>query len=91
MQNNDESTEVSTKYAAAYTAHYEEQNLRDAFERYRHIIATHQNTQEAGYAQAQINNIINSVVPKKDRFDAQVNLLLSHLDKHPSDVKVNKN
>jgi len=93
MENNDKPTEASKHYAAAYEVHYEKKDLREAFEHYKRIIKMHQNTPEAQYAQSQINNIINNVVPKQDIFDAQVNLLSSHLDKHenPSDVKVRKN
>lgn len=93
MKNNDNPTEASKHYAAAYEMHYEKKDLRDAFERYKRIITIHQNTPEAQYAQSQINNIINNVVPKQDILDAQVNLLSSHLDKHenPSDVKVCQN
>lgn len=93
MKNNNEPTEANIKYAAAYTVHYEEKNLREAFERYRHIVTVYKDTQEARYAQTQIHNIINNLVPQKDIFDAQVNLLLSHLHKHEhsSHMKADKN
>jgi hypothetical protein len=54
--------------------HYGIKNLREAFERYKKILADHSDTKEAGYAKSQIQNIVNTVVPKEERLDSQMDL-----------------
>ena len=68
MRNDTGLTEASQKYAAAYAAHYETKDLREALELYRGIVAAHPDTQEAGYSRSQIQNIVNEVVPERELF-----------------------
>jgi hypothetical protein len=39
----------------------------------------HPETQEAEYSRSQIQNIVSTVVPNQELFDAQVELALGHL------------
>ena len=72
--------EAGKLYATAYTAHYVANDLREAFQLYRSLMAAHPDTPEAGYSQSQILNIVNAVVPKQKILDAQVSLALAYLD-----------
>ena len=74
MSDNTEQTEAGRQYAAAYEFHYKSQNLRKAFELYKEILADHPDTKEAGYAKSQIQNIVNSTVPKEEQLDTQMDL-----------------
>jgi hypothetical protein len=78
MRNETPPTEASQHYAAAYAAHYTTKDLREALELYKSILAAHPDTQEAGFSRSQILNIAHLVVPKKELFDALVNLALAH-------------
>jgi hypothetical protein len=80
MTNQTESTEASRKYAAAYAAHYTERNLPLALQLYKELMASHSNTREADYAQMQVQNIVNAIVPKQALLDAQIELLLAHFE-----------
>jgi hypothetical protein len=73
-------TEAAQQYAEAHAAHYTAKDLREALRLYRGVIAAHPNTQEAGYSQSQIQNIVNAVVPKQELLDAQVDLALAHFE-----------
>ncbi|MEJ2240223.1 MAG: hypothetical protein P8X82_18185 [Gemmatimonadales bacterium] len=75
-----EVAEAGQQYAAAYAAHYTTKDLREALRLYRGVMAAHPNTQEAGYSQSQIQNIVNAVVPRQELLDAQVDLALAHFD-----------
>jgi hypothetical protein len=77
---NDTGTEVGKQYTAAHATQYATKDLHEALELYRDIIGAHPNTQEAEYSRAQIQNIVNAVVPKQELFDAQVDLVLAHLE-----------
>jgi hypothetical protein len=74
MINNIELTEAGRQYAAAYEIHYGSKNLRKAFELYKKILTDHPDTKEAGYAKSQIQNIVNTIVPKEERLDSQMDL-----------------
>ena len=74
MSNDSELTEVGRQYAAAYEAHYKTKNLREAFKLYKAIMTAHPGTKEAGYANSQIQNIVNAVVPKEERLGVQMDL-----------------
>ena len=67
-------TEASQQYAAAYAAHYTKRDLPGALRLYVNVIASHPDEQEADFSRAQVQNIVNAVVPKQELFDAQVNL-----------------
>ena len=71
-------TEVARQYAAAYAAHYTERNLPGALRLYVNVIASHPDEQEANYSRVQVQNIVNTVVPRQELFDAQVNLAAAH-------------
>lgn len=71
-------TEASQHYAAAHAAHYNTKDLREALDLYKSILSAHPDTQEAGFSRSQILNIAHLVVPKKELFDALVNLALAH-------------
>ncbi len=75
MRHENEPTEASRQYAAAYAAHYSERDLPWALRLYQGLVASHPSAVEADYARAQIQNIVNAVVPKQDLLDAQMNLL----------------
>jgi hypothetical protein len=74
-------TQIRTKagqdYAVAYAAHYATKNLKEAFELYRGVMAAYPESQEAMYSQTQIENIVATLVPKQELFDAQVNMALA--------------
>jgi hypothetical protein len=78
MRNDTGPTEASQQYAAAYTAHYETKNLREALELYKGILATHPDTQEAGYSRSQILNIVKEVAPERELFEAQMGVAMAH-------------
>jgi hypothetical protein len=78
MRNDKGLTEASRQYAAAYAAHYETKDLREALELYRGILAAHPDTQEAGYSRSQIQNIVKKVVPENELFEAQVGMAMAH-------------
>ena len=71
-------TETAQQYAAAYAAHYTERDLPGALRRYVNVIAAYPNEQEADFSRAQVQNIVNAVVPTQELFDAQVNLAAAH-------------
>lgn len=70
-------------YAAAYEAHYEDDDLPEALSRYAAVIEGHPDSPEEGFSRAQIWNIVRRVVPKKQLFDANVELLGAHLASNP--------
>jgi hypothetical protein len=79
MRNETELTEAGKQYAEAYAAHYTTKDLHEALELYKGIMAEHPNTKEAEYSRTQIQNIVQSVVPKERLLDAQVELALTCL------------
>ena len=78
MSNQAETTEAGREYAAAYAVHYTERDLPGALRLYVNVIASHPDEQEAEFSRAQVQNIVNAVVPKQELFDAQVNLAAAH-------------
>lgn len=77
MRHEDESTETSRRYATAYAAHYSRRDLPCALRLYQGLVASHPSAVEADYSRMQIQNIVNSVVPKSELLDAQMQLLLA--------------
>jgi hypothetical protein len=84
MDNVARHSEAGRAYAAAYAAHYESKDLHGALELYKLIIDCHPNSQEAAYSRAQVRNIVISVVPEQELFDAQVELATSRLEPVPT-------
>lgn len=80
MRKNCKPTEASRQYAAAYAAHYTGCDLPLAFQLYKALMASHPSTQEAEYARMQVQNLINTVVPKQELLDAQIERLLVHFE-----------
>ena len=80
MQHETESTDPSRQYAAAYAAHYTGHDLPLAPESYRKLIASNPDADEAAYSRMQIQNIVNTVVPKPELLDAQMELALTHFE-----------
>lgn len=78
MRTETEPTEASQQYAEAYAAHYTGHDLPLALKLYRTLMASHPNVREAGYARTQIQNIVNTVVPKPELMEAEVKLVLAH-------------
>ena len=84
MRKETEPDELAERYAEAHLTHYGEKDLREALELYRAIIASHPDSQEAAYSRAQVQNIVNQVVPKQELFDAQVALAVACFDRTTS-------
>jgi hypothetical protein len=72
--------EAGHQYAAAYAAQYETKNLREALDLYKGIMTAYPTSHEAEYSRAQIQSIVNAVVPKQELFDAQLELALAHVE-----------
>jgi len=79
MRNDSELTNAGKQYAVAHAAHYTMKDLHEAIGLYRDIMTAYPNDPEAGYSRAQIQNIVNAVVPKQELLDAQVELALALL------------
>jgi hypothetical protein len=88
MIDNNRLTEAGQQYATAYDAHYKTKDVYKAFKLYERIIAAHPDTLEAGYSRSQVQNIVNTVVPKQKVMDALVELALTHFKEDvPPDVE----
>lgn len=72
-------TEAGQQYTAAHEAHYKAKDLGEALKLYQDVMNAHPEAQEAEYSRSQIQNIVSSVVPKQELFDAQVGLALVHV------------
>ena len=72
--------EAARDYAEPYKAHYSRRDLPSAIHLYRKSMASHASSPEAGYSLAQIQNIVNSIVPARDLLDAQAELALTCLE-----------
>lgn len=80
MRNKTELTEASRHYAKAYVAQYTEHDLPLAMQLYKQVMVSHPTSPEAEYSRVQIQNIVNAVVPKQERLDAQMKLALTHFE-----------
>jgi len=74
-------TEAARAYAVAYAAHHSERDLAKALQLYKDLIASHASAQEAGYSRAQIQNIVNTLVPAQALLDAHMELALARLER----------
>ena len=79
MRTENELTEPGRQYVAAYTAHYTARDLPLALRLYQKLMVSYPNTQEADYARMQVPNIANAVVPQQQVLDAQIELVLGHI------------
>jgi hypothetical protein len=80
MRNNTELTEAGRQYAEAYAAHYTGRDLPVALQLYRKVMASHPDAREASYSRTQVQNIVNTVVPKQELLDAQIELARAHFE-----------
>ena len=76
-----ETTESGGAYAAAHAVHYSDRNLAAALQLYIELIASRPNAPEAGYARAQIQNIVRAVVPAQELLNAEIGLALARLER----------
>ena len=74
MRNVTQLTEAGRQYAAAYAAHYTGHDLPVALQLYMKVLASHPGAKEADYSRTQVQNIVNTVVPKQELLDAQIGL-----------------
>jgi len=81
MRNETALAEVDRQYAAAYAAHYKGRDFPLALQLYRQILASHPSAKEAGYSRMQVQNIVNTVVPKQELLDGQIELALVNLQR----------
>lgn len=79
MRTETQSADTGRQYAAAYAAHYTARDLPTALRLYANLVASHPDTQEAGYSRTQIHNIATAVVPEQEFLNAQVELARAHL------------
>ena len=86
MRNEMKNTEAGRQYAAAYAAHYTGRDLPLALQLYRKLMASHPSDQESGNSQAQVQNIVNTVVPKQELVEAQIEMALAHFERDAPDV-----
>ncbi len=73
-------TEAGKAYAAALNAHYTAHDLPMALQLYRNLMTSHSDAEEADYSRMQVQNIVNSVVPKQELFDAHIEMVLAHFE-----------
>lgn len=87
MRKSTDSSEAVGQYAIAYAAHYIKRDLPRALQLYRAILKSHSESVEATYCRMQLQNLINSVVPKQDREDAQISLLLHCFEQNETSIR----
>lgn len=80
MRNENKPTEASRQYSAAYAAHYTDHELPLALQLYEKLMASHPSDPEAEYSRMQVQNIVTSVVPKRELLDAQMELVRAHFE-----------
>ena len=81
MRNEFELTEAGRQYAAAYAAHYTGRDLPAALQLYLKVLASHPSAPEADYSRTQVRNIVNTVVPKQELLDAEIELAVAHFER----------
>jgi len=79
MSDDAAAAEAAREYAAAYATHYSERDLAAALNLYERIMATHPKAREAAYSRAQVQNIVETVVPKEELLEALLKLARAHL------------
>ena len=78
------------KYSEAHKLHYGEKCLQPALDLYLAILNDHADSSEAGFALSQIQNIVNSVVPKAELLEAHVKMVKSTLSQKTTTPFKNK-
>lgn len=85
MANEIRSTAAAREYAVAHEAHYGTRDLARALALYREVFTAYPDSAEAGYSQAQIQNITKGVVPQSELVAAQADLALAHIEAKSSE------
>ena len=80
MNNAIQAISPTQQYAIAHNVHYKTKDVHEAVVLYRKIIANHPGSAEAEYSKSQVQNIVNSVVPKQVFIDALGDLALTHIE-----------
>lgn len=75
-----DSTSPERLYAAAYAAHYSGRDIKEAVAGYTQAVERYPESPEAGYARAQILNILTSMVPPDKVFAAHLKLIAGELE-----------
>lgn len=73
------STASARCYAAAYAAHYTQNDLLGALQAYAHVIEHHPTAPEAEYSRSQMQNIVKQVIPARELLASQLELVRQHL------------
>jgi hypothetical protein len=73
-------TEARVQYEAAHALQYQTNDPLQALKLYMEIMVAHPKTREASYSRSQILNIVSSVVPEQELFDAQVAMAMAHFE-----------
>lgn len=71
-------------YAAAYTEHYSNRNLPLALDLYCAVLQSDPDAVEAGYARAQIQNIVATTIHPEDLLKTTIDLLHTHFGRSNS-------
>ena len=79
MNEDGKRTDPGRRYARAYAAHYSERDVRSALQMYTEILTAHPDSAEAKYAQRQIRNIVETLVPTETLLQADLDLARQHL------------
>jgi len=79
MDTQREPSAAERQYAAAHASHYGGRDPAAALRAYERIVTQHPEAPEAGYARAQIDNIVHQVVPAAELLAAKLELALRAL------------
>jgi len=79
-------TAANRQYAEAYKKQFTSKDMLTALELYKEIVVSYPDSEEAGYSQSQIQNIIHDVVPKEVLYKAQLDMALKYA-KHSDEPK----
>jgi hypothetical protein len=85
MEPNTDYGKAREQYDAAHAMHYQEGDLPHAIKLYQDVMGSYPESREASYSRSQILNIVSSVVPERELFEAQVEMVLAKfkLKNHP--------
>jgi hypothetical protein len=81
MSNEIRLAEAGQQYAAAHAAHYVARDLPLALQLYKAVMASHPSTQEADYSRAQVQNLVNAVIPRQKLLETQMELAVAHFER----------
>lgn len=81
MGNEIELRAAGRQYAMAHAAHYVARDLPLALQLYKAVLALHPSTQEADYSRTQVQNLVNTVIPRQKLLEAQMELAVAHFER----------